>query len=472
MVPAEVPTSLPPQGRASLGHIREQLLQQPPQDAVVGETVDPLSEAPAPAMPHPLRPNVLVDILQGGVQCLIHGGFGARAGASTAMPVAAASGRGALFPAERHRADQESQLGEARVWVREQGCVGVGRGGDWGAGGRTRLQACSLALVLAHGGETRVGGRAAALAGADEVAVLEALALTHALVTLVVAVVVVVVAVEELVPSGGGRDEALRGCERAVVEVALAAEGRGLQLDEVTQVRGSRVDLAVRVLPLLVWRGAGRPRPVQWVMVVVLMGVTGVGVGARVKRMSVLARESVWGAGTWLPLGGAPGSSLGWQRGGGRGRHGGRDGGRDGGWRRAGGSILLQQRLDGEAALGAAAAAGAGGGPRRGGPRRCVVPQVGHGLGLLDHLLVRGDARGHHVAGHLPAPGRPPPAQPQAAQLLVLLQLQDAGAHRADHVGRQQLGPVDPVHLLVELQKPWRVVSSPPALVVAVRLPR
>lgn len=63
-------------------------------------------------------------------------------------------------------------------------------------------------------------------------AVLEALALSQALVALVVmavtvavAVVVVVEVMEELVASGGRGVEALGRSERAVVEVALAAEG-------------------------------------------------------------------------------------------------------------------------------------------------------------------------------------------------------------------------------------------------------
>lgn len=105
------------------------------------------------------------------------------------------------------------------------------------------LLACSLPLVAKHGGEARVGGGAPPLAGADEVAVLVALALAHALVSGVVVVVVTEVVVVVVVDRGA--THALGGGERAVVKVALAAEGGTLHLDEVAQVGGGGVLLAV-----------------------------------------------------------------------------------------------------------------------------------------------------------------------------------------------------------------------------------
>lgn len=228
MVPAKVPGSSALQRRAPLRHVGQELLQQPPQDAVVGETGHALAQALAPAASGPLGADVLVDVLQRGVQRLVHGRFGAGPGAGAPMasavpPTSAFSpshpGRRALFPTERHGADQEGQLGEARVGLRERRRVGVrgrvDRSGGSGSQGRPRLQTGALALMLAHGGEARVGGWAAAFAGADEVAVLETLALAQALVALevmavAVAVVVVVVEVmEELVAAGGRGVEAL-----------------------------------------------------------------------------------------------------------------------------------------------------------------------------------------------------------------------------------------------------------------------
>lgn len=233
---AVVPAAPPlPQRGAALGDVWQQLGQDPPQDTLV--------RWPAPAVAA-FCLDVLVNVPQRRVQRLVHGLL--RLGPTASLPAAAAPTsrrRRALFPAERHGADQEGQLGHFLLRAR---ALRFGLASAGAATGTALLRvplvllARPFPLVAQHGGEAGIGSRAAALAAADEVAVLVSLALAHALVTQVVVVVVVLVALVVMVV-GGGTAQALGGGERAVVKVALAAEGRALHLDEVAEVRRHRV---------------------------------------------------------------------------------------------------------------------------------------------------------------------------------------------------------------------------------------
>ncbi|TNN89708.1 hypothetical protein EYF80_000311 [Liparis tanakae] len=245
--PAPVPAAPPPPQRgAPLRHVGQQLRQDPPQDAVVRRPRSPLAS---------LRLDVLVYVPQGGVQSFVDGLFGLGSPPAAAVAAAAASPgarRGALFPAERHWADQEGQLGHRLLGRRDLG-LGMDAAAAAAAAARLReplrLLARSLPLVAKHGSEARVGRRAAALAGADEVAVLVALTLAQTLGTgLLLVVMLVVLVVTEVSVEGGGAVQALGGGQRAAVEVALAAEGGSLRRHEVAEVGRHGVLFAVGVI--------------------------------------------------------------------------------------------------------------------------------------------------------------------------------------------------------------------------------
>lgn len=179
---------------AALRHVWEQLSQDPSEDALVRRwTASSVA---------PLVLDVLVDVSQGRLQCFVNGLFGLGS-APPISPATAAPPRGrgrALFLAERHWADQVGQLGHRLLglWGLSLG-VAAAAALAWRS---LELLARSLSLVAKHGREACVGGGAAPFAGADEVAVLVALALADALVNGVVVVVTEVVVVVVVVDCG------------------------------------------------------------------------------------------------------------------------------------------------------------------------------------------------------------------------------------------------------------------------------
>ncbi|KAG7260212.1 hypothetical protein CRUP_017499 [Coryphaenoides rupestris] len=261
---AATTTHSPTQRGAPLRNVGQELRQHPPQDAVV--------RCPRSPPLTPLCLDVLVDVPQG----------------REASP----------FPAERHGADQEGQLGHGLLGLGG----GLGGGGAAAAAplpllllllllreeqwwvGSLALLAGALPLVAQHGGEAGVGGGAAALAGADEVAVLVALALAQALVAGLVVVVLVVVeevvvvvvaAVEtvvvEVVVAHGGAVQALGGGEGAVVQKDEPSTGtKSLRSEAAASCSLSEYSglarwpwgtaRAIAKPPRATWSGSGSPR--------------------------------------------------------------------------------------------------------------------------------------------------------------------------------------------------------------------